>query len=65
VEVLWNKIEEVIMAKKTKLTARQQTALDRHAKHHTSKHMAMMRREMRSGSTFTEAHKKAKKKVGK
>jgi len=27
--------------------------------------MAMMRKEMRGGSTFTAAHKKAQKKVGK
>ena len=52
--------------KKTKtLTTRQKSALDRHAKHHTAKHMAMMKREMRAGSTFSAAHKKAQKMVGK
>ena len=52
------------MAKK-KLTTRQQDTMKKHAKHHTSKHMAEMRKSMRSGSTFTAAHKKAMKKVGK
>tara|TARA_Y100001938_G_scaffold88295_1_gene121025 strand:- start:22153 stop:22311 length:159 start_codon:yes stop_codon:yes gene_type:complete len=47
-----------------KLTTRQQNALSRHAKHHTAKHMAEMKKSMRSGSTFTEAHKKAMSKVG-
>tara|TARA_Y100000289_G_C3799039_1_gene87974 strand:- start:351 stop:512 length:162 start_codon:yes stop_codon:yes gene_type:complete len=52
---------EVLM----KLTARQQATLKKHAEHHTSKHMAMMRKEMRAGKTFTQAHKKAQKMVGK
>ena len=53
------------MAKKQKkLTKRQTDTLARHKKHHTAKHMAEMRRLMRAGSTFTDAHKKAMKKVG-
>jgi|TARA_E500000178_G_C16991765_1_gene741159 hypothetical protein len=47
-----------------KLTTRQETALKKHSKHHSAKHMAMMRKEMKSGTTFTQAHKKAQKKVG-
>ena len=47
-----------------KLTTRQETALKKHSKHHSAKHMAMMRKEMNAGSTFTQAHKKAQKKVG-
>jgi len=47
-----------------KLTDRQKAAMERHAEHHTQKHMAEMRRLMRSGKTFTEAHKMAMKKVG-
>jgi len=43
-----------------KLTPRQQTTLKKHAKH-----MAMMRKEMRAGKSFTAAHKKAQKMVGK
>lgn len=53
------------MAAKTKaLTTRQKQTLQRHSKHHTSKHMAMMRKEMRKGMTFTAAHKKTQKLVG-
>ncbi len=47
------------------LTKRQKDTLARHAKHHTKKHMAEMRRRMKAGSTFTAAHKAAMKKVGK
>ena len=47
------------------LTARQDAAMKRHSKHHTVKHMKEMTRLMKSGSTFTAAHKKAMKKVGK
>ena len=47
------------------LTKRQKDTLSRHKKHHTSKHMTMMRKLMKGGSTFTAAHKKAMKKVGK
>jgi|TARA_B100000902_G_C27038633_1_gene778196 hypothetical protein len=48
-----------------KLTTRQKAAMERHAEHHTKKHMAEMRRLMKAGKTFTEAHKMAMKKVGK
>ena len=51
--------------KKKELTQRQKDTLKKHSVHHTSKHMAMMRRLMREGSTFTAAHKKAMKEVGK
>ena len=49
---------------KKALTDRQKATLKRHAKHHTAKHMAMMRKEMRAGKSFTAAHKMAQKKVG-
>jgi len=48
-----------------KLTKRQEETLKKHKKHHTAKHMAFMKKEMGNGSTFTAAHKKAMKKVGK
>ena len=51
------------MVKKT-LTNRQKQTLKRHSAHHTKKHMDFMRKEMRAGSTFTAAHRKAQKKVG-
>tara|TARA_Y100000114_G_scaffold46436_2_gene42203 strand:- start:5997 stop:6170 length:174 start_codon:yes stop_codon:yes gene_type:complete len=46
------------------LTKRQEAAMKRHGKHHTAKHMREMTRLMKSGSTFTAAHKAAQKKVG-
>ena len=33
------------------LTARQQATLKKHAAHHSAKHMAMMKKQMRQGST--------------
>tara|TARA_R100000231_G_scaffold50990_1_gene43155 strand:- start:128 stop:289 length:162 start_codon:yes stop_codon:yes gene_type:complete len=53
------------MKKLKKLTQRQKDTLKRHSKHHTSKHMALMRKLMKDGHTFTASHKKAMKKVGK
>lgn len=50
---------------KGKLTQRQMDTLERHSKHHTKKHMTEMKKLMRGGKTFTEAHKIAMKKVGK
>ena len=52
-------------AKTKKLTKRQQATLKKHSVHHTSKHMTEMRKLMRAGKTFTQAHKEAMKKVGK
>ena len=51
--------------KKKDLTERQKNTLKKHSEHHTAKHMAMMRRLMKGGMSFTEAHKKAQKAVGK
>ena len=51
--------------KKKKLTKRQENTLKKHSVHHSKKHMAMMRKEMRAGTSFTQAHKKAQKMVGK
>jgi hypothetical protein len=53
------------MIKRKKLTQRQIDSLKEHSKHHSSKHMAMMRNDMGAGKTFTQAHKNAMKKVGK
>tara|TARA_B100000902_G_scaffold55608_1_gene62388 strand:- start:5580 stop:5750 length:171 start_codon:yes stop_codon:yes gene_type:complete len=55
------------MAKKVKkksLTARQKSAMKNHSQHHTAAHMREMTRLMLAGSTFTDAHKKAMRKVG-
>jgi hypothetical protein len=47
------------------LNKRQQTAMKKHAKHHTAKHIKNMVTMMNRGSTFTESHKKTMNKVGK
>ena len=47
------------------LTKRQQATLKKHSVHYTKKHMTEMRKLMRAGKTFTQAHRAATKKVGK
>ncbi len=47
--------------KPKELTPAQKKKLDEHKKHHTAKHMATMRKEMRAGKTFAQAHAIAKK----
>ena len=39
--------------------------LKEHSKHHSKKHMSMMRKDIKAGMSFTKAHNKAKKMVGK
>jgi hypothetical protein len=53
------------MKKKGVITDAQNKKLKEHSVHHTKKHMAMMRRLMRSGKSFTVAHRETQKKVGK
>ena len=43
------------------LTERQKAALNKHAAHHTPKHMAEMRAAMRRGQSFQAAHAQAKR----
>ena len=40
-----------------KLTTRQKNLLEKHSAHHSAKHMEIMKRRMRAGDTFTQAHK--------
>lgn len=47
------------------LTERQKESMRKHKKHHSSKHMKMMRGLMMEGASFSEAHRQAQKKVGK
>ena len=47
------------------LNKRQVSAMRRHSKHHTRKHLKAMVTAMKKGSTFTRSHKIAMKKVGK
>ena len=46
------------------LNKRQQTAMSRHASHHTAKPLRVMVGAMKKGQTFTQSHKTAMKKVG-
>jgi len=46
------------------LTDRQKATLKKHSKHHTTKHMTMMKKMMRAGKSFTIAHKATQKKIG-
>jgi|TARA_R100001463_G_scaffold28221_3_gene64692 hypothetical protein len=47
------------------LNKRQVTAMKKHSKHHTAKHIRAMAVAMRKGETFTQSHKTAMKKAGK
>jgi hypothetical protein len=47
------------------MNARQALTLKKHSKHHSKKHMKLMKDEMRKGKTFTQAHNLAQKQVGK
>ena len=48
-----------------KLTERQKKAMEKHRPHHSDKHIQVMMRELRNGKSFTKAHEKAMKTVGK
>ena len=50
--------------KKKALTQRQKNTLKRHSVHHTKQHMTKMRKLMKGGKTFTQAHKIAMRTVG-
>jgi len=39
--------------------------LQKHSAHHSKKHMSMMRKDIKGGMSFSAAHKKAQKAVGK
>jgi hypothetical protein len=47
------------------LTKKQKDTLRKHSVHHSAKHMAEMKRSIKTGVSFSDAHKKAMKKVGK
>ena len=65
-ESIRKEVGDIVVARKTtkKLTKRQQATLRKHSSHHTKKHMAFMRAQMRKGKSFTAAHKAAMLKVG-
>ena len=47
------------------LKPRQRKTMNRHARHHSLKHMRLMARLMKKGATFSSAHRKAQSQVGK
>ena len=47
------------------LTKRQQTSLQKHAEHHSKKHIQAMVNAMNNGASFTKSHTDAMNKVGK
>jgi|TARA_R100000081_G_C4719007_1_gene116977 hypothetical protein len=47
------------------ITKQENKTLNKHKVHHTKKHMRTMRFLMKKGMSFTKAHKKAMKEVGK
>tara|TARA_Y100001937_G_scaffold27376_1_gene39307 strand:+ start:45 stop:227 length:183 start_codon:yes stop_codon:yes gene_type:complete len=47
------------------LTSRQKKTMNRHARHHSLKHMKQMAEDLEKGRTFAQAHVRAMRKVGK
>ena len=47
------------------LTPRQRKTMNRHARHHSLKHMREMAKDLRKGRTFAQAHVRAMRAVGK
>tara|TARA_A100000171_G_C2134445_1_gene149097 strand:+ start:2957 stop:3130 length:174 start_codon:yes stop_codon:yes gene_type:complete len=47
------------------LNKRQMTAMRKHSKHHTIKHIRAMVKAMKKGKSFTQSHNSAMRKVGK
>ena len=48
----------------SKLNKTQQKAMNRHARHHSLKHMRQMAKDLEDGKNFSQSHKRAIKKVG-
>ena len=46
------------------LNKKQMTAMRKHSKHHTAKHLRDMKKRMMKGVSFTAAHKQSTKAVG-
>ena len=47
------------------LTPRQKKTMNRHARHHSLKHMRSMANAMKKGATFRQAHIRAQRSFGK
>ena len=52
------------METKKRLTKGQENTMKKHSKHHTTKHMKLMKSKMFAGMSFSKAHKLAQKKIG-
>tara|TARA_R110002074_G_scaffold267418_3_gene439648 strand:+ start:263 stop:406 length:144 start_codon:yes stop_codon:yes gene_type:complete len=46
------------------MNAKQKAQLTKHASYHSTKHMAMMRKLIKEGLSFSAAHKKTQKVIG-
>ena len=55
----------MVKKKTTKKKLTMNDKLKEHSKHHSKKHMTMMKKDIKGGMNFTKAHNKAKKMVGK
>ena len=47
-----------------KLNKTQKKAMNKHARHHSLKHMKQMAKDLEDGKTFDQAHRRAIRKVG-
>ena len=47
------------------ISKKENSMLEKHIEHHSKKHMAMMRKDMKMGMSISKSHKKAQKMVGK
>ena len=47
-----------------KLNKTQKKAMNKHARHHSLKHMKQMAKDLEDGKTFDQAHRSAMRKVG-
>ena len=43
---------------------KEKATLKKHKKHHSTKHLAQMKKDMRKGMTFKKSHNRAMRKVG-
>ena len=58
------KTEKTVRSENNTLSQKQKEQLKAHKMNHTPKHMAMMRKLMKEGMSFTKAHNKTKKEIG-
>jgi len=59
------KMPKPLYKKKKDLSVLQKRLMNEHKKHHTKEHLAMMRKLMKEGYCFQQAHAITMKKIGK